>query len=50
MPYDTEARAFIAPHGHLIEYLGIDVLGMWKQIPKAQRARLRHPRHGLVGR
>lgn len=37
VPYDTEASAFVAPHGHLIE-VGVDVLGMWNQIPKAQRA------------
>lgn len=37
VPYDTEASAFIAPHGHLIE-VGVDVLGMWNQIPKNQRA------------
>ena len=37
VPYDTEAKAFVAPHGHLIE-VGVDVQGMWNQIPKAQRA------------
>jgi hypothetical protein len=37
VPYDTEAATFIAPHGHLIE-VGVDVLGMWNQIPKAERA------------
>ena len=37
VPYDTEASAFIAPHGHLIE-VGVDVLGMWNQMPKAARA------------
>ncbi len=37
VPYDTEAKAFIAPHGRLIE-VGIDVAGMWNQIPKAQKA------------
>lgn len=37
VPYDTEAEAFIAPHGHLLE-VGIDVQGMWNQIPKAQKA------------
>lgn len=37
VPYDTEAKAFIAQHGHLIE-VGVDVQGLWSQIPKAQRA------------
>ena len=37
VPQDTEAKAFIARHGHLIE-VGVDVQGMWSQIPKAQRA------------
>jgi len=37
VPYDTEAKAFIAPHGDLIE-VGIDVAGMWNRIPKAQKA------------
>lgn len=35
--YDTEARAFIAPHRHLIE-VGVDVLGMWGHLAKDQRA------------
>jgi hypothetical protein len=35
--YDTEARAFIAPHRHLIE-VGVDVQGMWNQLSKDQRA------------
>ena len=37
VPYDTEAKAFISPHAHLIE-VGIDVMGMWNKIPKDQRA------------
>ncbi|GAA5123943.1 hypothetical protein GCM10023339_44700 [Alloalcanivorax gelatiniphagus] len=37
VPYDTEARAVIAPHGHLIE-VGVDVLSMWKALPKEQRS------------
>ena len=37
VPYDTEARAFIAPHSHLIE-IGVDVQGMWNQLTKEQRA------------
>jgi hypothetical protein len=37
VPYDTEAPAFIARHAHLIE-VGVDVLGMWATLPKAQRA------------
>jgi hypothetical protein len=39
VPYDTEAKAFIEPHGHLIE-VGVDVAGMWSKLPKAQRASL----------
>lgn len=35
--YDTEARAFIAPHSHLIE-IGVDVQGMWNQLSKDQKA------------
>lgn len=37
VPYDTEARGVITPHGPLIE-VGVDVLSMWKTLPKAQRA------------
>lgn len=37
VPYDTEAKAFVAQHGHLIE-VGVDVQGMWNQIPKEQKA------------
>lgn len=37
VPYDTEAKAFVAPHSQLLE-VGIDVQGLWNQIPKAQRA------------
>ena len=39
LPYDTEAKAFIEPHGHLLE-VGVDVAGMWSKLPKAQRAAL----------
>jgi hypothetical protein len=39
LPYDTEAKAFIEPHGHLIE-VGVDVAGMWSKLPKDQRAAL----------
>ncbi len=39
VPYDTEAKAFIEPHGHLIE-VSVDVAGMWSKLPKAQRASL----------
>lgn len=39
LPYDTEAKAVIEPHGHLIE-VGVDVAGMWSKLPKAQRAAL----------
>ena len=34
---DTEARAVIAPHGHLIE-VGVDVLSMWNDLPEEQLA------------
>lgn len=37
VPYDTEADAFITPHGPLIE-VGIDVQGMWNRMPKTERA------------
>ncbi len=37
VPYDTEAEAFIAPHGFLIE-VGVDVVSMWNTLPKQQRA------------
>ncbi|MDZ5660269.1 hypothetical protein SFC79_00715 [Nocardioides sp. S-58] len=37
VPYDTEARGVISPHGPLIE-VGVDVLSMWKKLPKDQRA------------
>lgn len=37
VPYDTEANAFIAPHGFLIE-VGIDVVSMWNTLPKDQRS------------
>lgn len=37
VPYDTEARGVISPHGPLIE-VGVDVASMWKALPKAQRA------------
>lgn len=39
LPYDTEAKAVIEPHGHLIE-VGIDVTGMWGKLPKDQKAAL----------
>ena len=39
LPYDTEAEARIEPHGRLIE-VGLDVVGMWNKLPKAQRATL----------
>lgn len=39
LPYDTEAKAVIEPHGHLIE-VGIDVDGMWSKLPKDERASL----------
>lgn len=39
LPYDTEAKALIEPHGHLIE-VGIDVAGMWSKVPKDQKATL----------
>ncbi|RYB95170.1 hypothetical protein EUA93_12935 [Nocardioides oleivorans] len=39
VPYDTEASAFFAPHGPLIE-VGIDVNSMWQKLPKAQRANI----------
>ena len=39
LPYDTEAKAVIEPHGHLIE-VGIDVTGMWSKLPKEQKATL----------
>ena len=45
LPYDTEAPAFIAPHGHLIE-VGVDVLGMWATLPKDQRAKIDTRRAG----
>ncbi len=37
MPDDTEATAFIAPHGFLVE-VGVDVVSLWSTIPKAERA------------
>ena len=37
VPYDTEAKAFVAPHGHLIE-VGVDLQSMWNRVPKAQKA------------
>ena len=38
VPYDTEASAFIAPHGHHLIEVGVDLQGMWNQIPKDLRA------------
>lgn len=45
VPYDTEANAVIAPHGHLIE-VGVDVLSMWRDLPKDQRATIDTRRAG----
>ena len=45
VPYDTEAIGFIAPHGELIE-VGVDVVSMWKKVPKDQRAELDTSRVG----
>ncbi|MDR7255802.1 hypothetical protein J2X46_004820 [Nocardioides sp. BE266] len=45
VPYDTEARAVIAPHGHLIE-VGIDLVSLWKSVPDEQRASLETRRAG----
>ena len=45
VPYDTEADAFITPHGPLIE-VGIDVQGMWNRMPKAERASIDTRRAG----
>jgi hypothetical protein len=34
---DVEAKAVVTPHGHLIE-VGVDVLAMWNELPKKERA------------
>lgn len=39
VPYDTEAEAFISPHGHLIE-IGVDIQSMWKSLSKDRLAEL----------
>ena len=39
VPYDTEAEAFISPHGHLIE-VGVDIQSMWKSLSKDRLAEL----------
>ncbi|SEB47607.1 hypothetical protein SAMN04489844_0217 [Nocardioides exalbidus] len=36
VPYDTEASAFFAPHGPLVE-VGVDLNSMWRKLPKGQR-------------
>lgn len=45
VPYDTEANGVIAPHGHLIE-VGVDVVSMWRDLPKDQRASVDTQRAG----
>jgi hypothetical protein len=41
VPNDVEAKAVIAPHGHLIE-VGVDVQSMWNKLPEDQRAAVDH--------
>lgn len=45
VPYDTEARTVISPHGHLIE-VGIDLVSLWKAVPEDQRATFETRRAG----
>jgi hypothetical protein len=37
VPYDTEAKGVIAPHGHLVE-VGVDLVSLWNDLSKEQRA------------
>jgi hypothetical protein len=41
----TEARAVVTPHGHLIE-VGVDVLTMWSQVPRAELADIQTKKSG----
>lgn len=45
VPYDTEANGLISPHGHLIE-VQVDVVSMWRDLPKEQRATVDTSRAG----
>lgn len=42
---DVEAKAVVTPHGHLIE-VGVDVLNMWSEVPKAELASIQTRKAG----
>ncbi|WP_210438440.1 hypothetical protein [Nocardioides xinjiangensis] len=41
----VEARAVVTPHGHLLE-VGVDVLTMWSQVPRAELAAIQTRKAG----